>query len=128
MIYKRKMASDGRNCAGRWEKMRRQMGEIALQMGEIALPDGRNCAAQMGEIALNCREGFETPQNTPKNAFFDAQNGGKMGFLRPKLGENARQMGEIALKMAFNRVESVPNDAQNRGKMGCFELRWEKLR
>ena len=30
--------------------------------------------------------------------------------------------------MTFNRVESVPNDVQKRGKMGHFELRWEKLR
>jgi len=35
---------------------------------------------------------------TPKNALFDAQNGGKMGFLKPNLVGNARQMGEIALK------------------------------
>jgi hypothetical protein len=37
-------------------------------------------------------------QKQPQNAFFDAQNGGKMGFLKPNLVENARQMGEIALK------------------------------
>lgn len=84
------MASDGRNCAGRWEKMRCQMGEIALQMGEIAQPDGRNCAELPERVS-------ET-QKQPKNAFFDAQNGGKMGFLKPNLVENARQMGEIALK------------------------------
>ena len=60
------MTSDGRNCAGRWEKMRCQMGEIALQMGEIALlidaqnggkmgflkPNLVENARQMGEIAL----------------------------------------------------------------------------
>jgi hypothetical protein len=37
-------------------------------------------------------------QKQQKNALFAAQNGGKMGFLESNLGENARQMGEIALK------------------------------
>ena len=80
MVYKRKMASDGRNCAGRWEKMRCQMGENALQMGEIALPDGRNCAAQMGEIALNCRKGFQRPKNSPKMPFLMPKTAVKWAF------------------------------------------------
>ena len=72
----RNCASDGRNCAARWEKLR--------------CSDGRNCA-ELPERVL------ET-QKQPKNAIFDAQNGGKMGFLKPNLVENARQMGEIAQK------------------------------
>ena len=81
------------------------MGEIALSDGRNCASDGRNCANQMGEIAppdgRNCAELPETvrdPQNHPKNAFLGAQNGGKMGVLESNLVENARQMGEIALK------------------------------
>ena len=91
-------------------------------MGEIALVDGRKCAKKclstelkasptMSKITVkwailssdvrNCAELPETVSETQKqtkNAIFDAQNGGKMGFLKPNLVENARQMGEIALK------------------------------
>ena len=72
----RNCAADGRNCAARWEKLRSS--------------DGRNCA----ELPETVRD----PQNHPKNAFLGAQNGGKMGVLESNLVENARQMGEIALK------------------------------
>ena len=75
----RNCAADGRNCAARWEKLRNS--------------DGRNCA--------ELPERVSEPQKQPKNAFFDAQNGGKMGFLKPNLVGNARQMGEIALKNDF---------------------------
>lgn len=75
----RNCAADGRNCAARWEKLRSS--------------DGRNCA-ELPERVLEARK-------QPKNAIFDAQNGGKMGFLKPSLVENARQMGENALKNAF---------------------------
>ena len=84
------------------------MGEIALQMGEIAQPDGRNCAARWEKLrssdGRNCAELPERvleARKQPKNAIFDAQNGVKMGFLKPSLVENARQMGENALKNAF---------------------------
>ena len=56
------------------------MGENALQMGEIAQPDGRNCAAQMGEIALNCRKGFQRPKNSPKMPFLMPKTAVKWAF------------------------------------------------
>ena len=74
------MASDGRNCAGRWEKLRCQMGEIALQMGEIALTRWEKLRRQMGEIALNCRKRFETPKITPKMPFWGLKTAGKWAF------------------------------------------------
>ena len=74
---------DGRKCAVRWEKLR-------CRWEKLRYSDGRNCA--------ELPERVSEPQKQPKNAFFDAQNGGKMGFLKPNLVENARQMGEIALK------------------------------
>ena len=77
---------DGRKCAVRWEKLR--------------CPDGRNCAAD-GRNCAELPERVSETQKQPKNAFFDAQNGGKMGFLKPNLVGNARQMGEIALKNDF---------------------------
>ena len=77
---------DGRNCAVRWEKLR-------CRWEKLRYSDGRNCA--------ELPETVSESQKQQKNALFDAQNGGKMGFLESNLGENARQMGEIALKNDF---------------------------
>ena len=75
----RNCAADGRNCAARWEKLR--------------YSDGRNCAELPETVSESHKQ--------QKNALFAAQNGGKMGFLKPNLVGNARQMGEIALKNDF---------------------------
>ena len=77
----RNCAADGRNCAARWEKLR--------------YSDGRNCA--------ELPETVSESQKQQKNALFAAQNGGKMGFLKPNLVGNARQMGENALKNDFQQ-------------------------
>ena len=74
---------DGRKCAVRWEKLR-------CRWEKLRYSDGRNCA--------ELPETVSESQKQQKNALFDAQNGGKMGFLKPNLVENTRQMGEIALK------------------------------
>ena len=74
---------DGRKCAVRWEKLR-------CRWEKLRYSDGRNCA--------ELPETVSESQKQQKKALFAAQNGGKMGFLKPNLVENARQMGEIALK------------------------------
>lgn len=77
---------DGRKCAARWEKLR-------FRWEKLRCSDGRNCA--------ELPETVSEIQKQQKNAFFDAQNGGKMGFLGSNLVGNARQMGENALKNDF---------------------------
>ena len=78
---------------GKWYTFQLLSGTLLdyhIQWEKLRCSDGRNCAELPERVS-------ET-QKQPKNAFFDAQNGGKMGFLKPNLVENARQMGEIALK------------------------------
>ena len=52
--------------------------------------------------------------------FGTAQNGGKMGFLKPNLVENARQMGEIALKNDFQLSWKRPQRCPKTRKNGLF--------